>query len=113
MSAFPTLSINPELPIGETREDSTIRTDMEGGYEHTRARFTRIRRTFKIIYRNLPGADKSTLDAFVTTVKCGADSFTWAHPVTQTQYTVRFKPIPEYSYTTYNYYDVEFGLLEV
>lgn len=113
MPNYPTLSVNPELPIDEEREDSTIKSDFDGGYQLTRPRFTRIRRKFKVIYKHLPAADKDTLDSFVTTVKGGADSFVWTHPVSQSQYTMRFEKPPKYSYVSYNYYDVEFILIEV
>lgn len=120
MPAFPTLSIAPTWPTDEEREDATIRSEMEGGYQHTRPRYTRIRRRFKVIYHMLPEADKSganKLDALVTTVREGSDSFTWNHPATSTQYTVRFEKIPQYKCVLKNavttYYDVEFTLLEV
>lgn len=116
MPSFPTLSVKPKYPIKEEKEDPTIRSDFEGGYQHTRPRNTRVRRKFTVQYHNLPETDKSgsnKLDDFVATVKFGADSFTWTHPDTGTSYTVRFAQIPAYQTIFKDRYDCEFILLEV
>lgn len=113
MPAYPTLSINPEYPLDEDREDSTLKSDFEGGYQHTRPRFTRIRRIWNIRYKYLLDADKTALEAHVDSVKGSADSFLWTHPKTGTQYTVRFDKPPKFSYVQYGYWDTEFMLKEV
>lgn len=110
MANFPTLSINPEYPIGEEYEDSTLRSNTEGSYELTRARCTRYPKIFTIKYILMPDTDKDSLDTFVITVKLGADSFTWTHPKTSTSYSVRFKPIPKFTYVSYGYWEVDFAL---
>ncbi len=93
MPSFPSLSKDPSWPMdpdGEI-EDSTIRSPFEGGYELTRPRFTRDRRKWGVRYVMLSSSDASTLRTFEkTTVRGGADSFTWTHPTTSTSYTVRF-----------------------
>ena len=113
MAVFPTLSVNPDYPIKERREDSTLRSDFEGGYEHTRPRYTRTRKSFTLRYKALPTTDKDTLDNFLDTVKGGADSFIWTHPVYNTQHEVRFVKPPEFEYVGYGLWNVELELREV
>lgn len=91
MPTFPTLSQAPDFPLdpdGEI-EDLVLRSGAEAGYEQTRPRFTRARRTWGVNYLLLPDADVTLLRAFETsTLRNGADSFTWTHPLGGT-YTVR------------------------
>ncbi|MHB0925887.1 MAG: hypothetical protein ACYC1F_05230 [Gallionellaceae bacterium] len=92
MANFPTLSCSPSFPLdpdGEI-EDVVLRSPFEGGYEQTRPRSTRTRRTFGLNYKALNNADVALLRAFeITTLRNGADSFTWTHPLSATSYTVR------------------------
>jgi phage-related protein len=117
MSAFPTLSQYPSFPLGEEREDSTLRSKFEDGYEQTRPKFTKIRYTWSLTYNNLTNTDKATLEAFVTTVREGADSFTWTNPVDSASYTVKFAQIPKYECTnkivSISYFDCSFTLRTV
>lgn len=113
MEPYPTLSQNPQYPLDEDREDSTIKSDFEGGYQHTRPRYTRIRRKFNIRYKNLSDTDKIILETFVNTVSGGADRFLWTHPKTGTPYTVRFDKPLKFTYPYYGLWDVEFQLNEV
>lgn len=113
MANFPTLSNLPSYPLQESREDSVLRSEFEGGYEQTRAQFTRVRRKWDVSYSNLTTADKNTLDAFIDTVNGGADAFNWTHPVTSTVYSVRFSGLPVYSHTMPGYWDVRFSLNQV
>lgn len=114
MATFPTLSIYPSFPLDEQREDATIRSQFEAGYEHTRPRFTRARYTWIVNYNMLPSTDKTTLEAFVTTVREGADVFNWTNPVDSAAYSVTFSQIPKYSCTLKNedgtYFDCDFQL---
>lgn len=92
MPNFPALSTPPSYPIdpdGEI-EDAILRSPMEAGYEQTRPRTTRARRSFGINYIGLKSADEALLRAFeITTLRNGADSFNWTHPLSATVYTVR------------------------
>jgi len=58
--AFPTLSRYP-LGVEFSREDSTISTPLEAGYENRRPRHTRIRKTINVEYDLLPTGDKNAL----------------------------------------------------
>jgi phage-related protein len=117
MPTFPTLNMLPTFPLDEQREDATIRSSFEAGYEHTRPRFTRVRYTWSVSYKMLPASDKSTLETFVTTVREGADSFSWTNPVDSTTHTVKFIQIPKYSCVLQNedtsYFDCDFQLRSV
>ena len=117
MANFPTLTINPEVPLNENQEDPTIRSKFEGGYELTRPRFTRIRKAWTIKYRLLPAADKVLLDTFFNaTVLGGADAFNWTNPITSVVYVVRFTEPPVFKNVMFGavqYYDVDIKLQEV
>jgi hypothetical protein len=108
MADFPTLSINPSYPIGETREDSAIVTEFDAGYDQSRAKYSRVRYIFTINYKLIPSADKTLLTTFITTVNGRADAFNWTHPQSSTVYSVKFNKIPEFQYVAYNYYDCNF-----
>jgi hypothetical protein len=84
---------------GETPEDPTLRSDIEGGYVITRPKHTRKpRRTWKGGYKDLISQDKTLLDDFWDAVT-GAVIFNWTNPESSVVYQVRFtKPI-EWSYT--------------
>lgn len=92
MSAFPSLSCPPSYPLDPDGdiEDTVIRSPQEAGYEQTRPRTTRARRSFGLDYPLLPDVDVSLLRAFeITTLRNGADAFSWTHPLSGTTYTVR------------------------
>lgn len=92
MANFPTLSRAPSYPLdpdGEL-EDVVLRSPQTAGYEQTRPRTTRARRTFGLSYPVLDDTDTAALRVFeITTLHNGADSFTWTHPLSGTSYTVR------------------------
>lgn len=117
MADFPTLSIPPIFPIEIEREDNVIRSQSEAGYELTRPRWTRIRKTFTVKYQLLTPADKALLDTFIDTTTCGAYLFNWTNPADSTVYSVRFAVPPKVTIamadgSTY-YYDAEFKFKEV
>lgn len=118
MPTFPTLTesglnIAASFPIDEQREDSVIRSEFEGGYVQTRAIHTRVRKKWNINYHNLSSANKVSIDTFIDTVNGGADSFTWTNPQDSANYTVRFRDIPNFSYISYNRWEVNFTLEQV
>jgi len=118
MPSFPTLTedgntIRPNYPYSEKNEDSVIRSEFDGGYVQTRARYSRVRKTWQVVYTALNTANKLLVSAFVNTVQCGADNFTWVDPVTSTSYDVRFLAPPVFNYVSYNRWDVKFTLEQV
>lgn len=115
MENFPTLSIAPTVDgfTEEVAKDPTIKTDFENGFYQTRPAFTRIPRKFTVTYHAMSDSDKNTLQNFEKTVLVGCDAFTWTHPKTSTQYTVRFDAPIKYTLILPNYWDIEFILVEV
>lgn len=102
MASFPTLSLNPEYPLKEDREDAVIRTPMEGGYQVTRRRFTRTRRKFTLTYKNLVAADVVLLRTFYdTTTAGGSVSFDWTNPADSVTYVCRFSAPLSFSLDLY------------
>lgn len=90
---FPTLTNTEDSSFYNLElEDSSMKTEMEGGYVVTRSKHTRAaRRTFTSGFTFLNTADKALLDTFYgSTVKGGAVIFDWTDPVTTTVYQVRF-----------------------
>lgn len=98
---FPTLSRLPSLKGSETPLDPTLRDPMENGMESTRARWTRVRRTFSVTIDLLPYSDKRTLDAFYQiTLQYGALPFVYTDVrdlENPQNYTVRFSTLPHYT----------------
>ena len=117
MANYPTLTELYPSSLKEATEDPVIKSDMEAGYVHTRVRYTRFRHQFEISYKNLPNADKLTLDTFCDTVYGSVTSFTWVHPITSVSYTVRFDKRPQFEAQEYDgasyRWNVDFTLVEV
>ena len=124
MAAFPTIyrrGTELHSPIVGDFDDSvahdpTIRSQSEGGYVTSRARFTRIARGWTINYNWVTKANKNTLKAFEEARKVGADSFTWTNPEDDTSYTVRFFGKAKYiahEHTNFLYWMIEYMFEEV
>lgn len=115
MAVFPTLSKAPAFPLdpdGEL-EDAILRSPMEAGYEQSRPKFTRARRTYGLRYR-LMASDLAALRDFETvTLRNGADSFTWTHPIAGTTHAVRLTAPIKYAYSNRGLTDVSFAIREV
>jgi len=93
MANFPNIQ-QPSITVSENYHDNVIRSSFEAGYVQTRARFTRLLRTFEVQWAALPLTDYATLDAFYRETGGGADSFDWTHPQTKAKLIVRFaKPL--------------------
>lgn len=79
--------------------DKTIRGSMEGGYEHTRPRYTRKhRRTFSTGFTDISQEELDALLAFYDLVG-GYKVFNWKNPANGEVYAVRFDQPPEATYT--------------
>jgi phage-related protein len=93
--SFPVLSKRPDQKEHEvSREDTTIKAEVDGGYEFRRERHTRRpRRTFKTGYQYLTEADKAALESFYDQVRCST-AFNWTAPDTNETVLVQFnKPL--------------------
>jgi hypothetical protein len=90
----------PTLPSGKapdsskyevSKVDPAMRSEAEGGYTISRARFTRKpRRKFKIAYTFIDNADKQLIDDFYDMVCGGSVIFKWTDPQSSQDYSVRF-----------------------
>lgn len=92
MANFPTLTrtvgrtIDPDGDI----DDVVIRSPQTAGYVQTRPRSTRAPQNWGINYPALSNADVNTLKSWErTTLRNGADSFNWTHPVSGTVYVLQ------------------------
>lgn len=115
MAAFPTLTKGPTYPLNPDGdlEDAVLRSDFTAGYEQTRPKFTRARRSYGLNYK-ISDADVATLRDFerITLVN-GADAFTWTHPLRATSHTVRLTAPIKYSKLVLGLTDVSFTIREV
>jgi len=99
MPTFPSIQLPDAGGFKEIPIDTTIRSGASaGGYVQTRAGHTRDLFQFYLPWEALPltDADYITLKAFISTVRFGAVEFTWTHSFTHTEYTVRFREVPEF-----------------
>lgn len=121
MPSFPTLS---SFKVTEDVYDSweegvvadpTLKDSKEGGYVTTRAKFTRIPKTFKYSFPYYTLSDKSTLFTFErTTCFMGTVSFTWYNFMDGNYYTVRFSdPVIYKPKKSTVYWEITISLEEV
>jgi hypothetical protein len=100
-TTFPTLSRGPSQ-IDIDLEDNSLRSDQEGGYVISRARYTRMRHIISLTYPMLTNADKVALNNFQIALMGGSDLILWTDPMTSIQYITRLdKPIKFKAVTTY------------
>ena len=93
MANYPTLSSTLDAsPFKESSENPAVAGgETEGGYDHTRARFTRRpRRTFMFVHKDLSEAERVTLQTFWDDQQGASVAFNWTHPITAITYNVRF-----------------------
>lgn len=91
----------PQRPLiegyQETPPNVLLRTQMDAGPAKVRRRFTAGVRIYSVAYL-LTSTQLTTLDSFfVSDCKHGSVSFTWPHPRTGANITVRFLEPPQYS----------------
>jgi len=113
MANFPVLSRNPSYPFEEQHEENTIRSQFEAGYEQTRPRFTRMRKTFTLKYELMSSTDKEAVENFYIQQKGGAGSFSWTHPLTNNTHTVRFAEPPKFENVVRDFWNITIKLREV
>lgn len=124
MAAFPTIyrkGTEVHNPIvGDWDDmiahDPTIRSQSEGGYVKSRARFTRIARKWTVKYDWVTKANKNTIKAFEAARYGGSANFTWTNPEDSTDYTVRFLGLvryPPHPHTNFLWWMIEFILEEI
>lgn len=110
--AYPTLSTPPNFPLKETPLNRALKTTSEAGYVTARLKYTRQLVSFEVVYSMLTDTDKDALRAFYDTVET-VESFTWLHPYTSVNYTVRFDSEISFELTDDQKWSVTFVLRQV
>ena len=137
MAAFPTIYLHPTgtailRPVvgvftDTMAHDPAIRSQTEGGYITSRARFTRISRQWTVRYEwmsntartgnpDISQKNKDVLKTFEDAPCAGSQSFTWTNPADGANYTVRFLGPVRYTphpHTNFLWWTVEFELEQV
>jgi len=124
MASFPTLqrrgteTHNPVVGAMDSQMayDPVVRSQSEGGYAKTRARYTRIARQWTVHYDWLTKTNKNTIKTFEDARVAGSESFTWTNPEDSAEYTVRFVGLVRYiphEHTNFLWWMVEFMLEQV
>ncbi|WP_201353817.1 hypothetical protein [Hydrogenimonas urashimensis] len=90
--SFPSLSRKP-VKVEIQDEFSTISTPFEAGYQQTRERHTRSRRTISAKYF-VETADRDAILSHYESVR-GSGSFDWTDPESSDTYTVRYTEAPK------------------
>lgn len=109
MTSWP--SIQTPSSLKETPQKGQIRSNFEDGYVQSRSKWTRSRKVFNLQWNAMSNSDKETLVTFFEN-NLGS-TFTWTHPVSSTNYTVRFKDDEvEFDYVSINYWKVQLTLEE-
>jgi len=114
MATYPTLSILPNTQFNTTNLIDVLKSDVQGGYEVTRARNTRTRKVFNVLYSQLSQTDFDSLETFYnTTVRGQSEIFTWTNPEDTTAYEVRFNSDLSWDYMENGNKRLNFQLKEV
>lgn len=104
----------PDFVYEEGVESSTIITEFENGVEQRRSKWGRVKRKFKLVFKNRTKSEfEDVRDFFIN--KLGAyQSFTWENPNDNVVYTVRFEENGlTFRNKAFDVYDFELGLVEV
>ena len=91
MADFPTNILRPSVLRDLSPEDPAIRTEMENGMVQSRARFTRVRKSWTLSWTIIKEADYQTVRAHWDTQKGGSDAFQWTNYTNGKTYNVRYR----------------------
>lgn len=108
------LSTNPDYVYEEGVTFNTLVSEFENGTEQRRPRWSSDLRKFRLVYKNRPSSDFSTIKSLFETKKGRYTAFTWTNPNDSVEYTVRFDSDEiTFENVTYGIYNFEFTLKEV
>lgn len=95
--------------------DPTIKSEFTDGTVLTRARFTRMRKSFSVGYNFITSADKTKLEALQTAIKIGANTFFWTDPSDDTEYEVHLTSPMTFQVEprNFNYFSVRLEMAEI
>ena len=124
MASFPNIYVHGAVihtPVVGDFEDTiaqepAIRSQFDGGYVNTRARFTRITRRWIVRYEGVSKANKDTILMFENARLGGSENFTFSRPDYGTAVNVRFFGSVKYTpwpNTNFLQWNIEFVLEEV
>ena len=99
--------------LDETTEDPAISTEFGTGIVQTRARYTRMRRTWELTWANMRGSDYRALRAFYELVFGGSLPFNWTNVKDGKTYNVRFKGELKARHTVMSCWNVSVTLEQV
>ena len=111
MTTFPTLA-KPSLTMPTELSDPALRSSLINGMEITRAKYTRILRSWTPQWNAMLDTQLATLLTFYDTVKGGSAAFTWADEFGN-NYSVRFMSAIKHQSISDIYSTVSFQIKEV
>ena len=79
----------PGTDFSEKYERPLIKSEKDAGYEQTRPRHTRTRRTFEFTLKITLEEKDSITDFFENSTAFGGESFYWTHPIDNEDIDVR------------------------
>jgi len=114
---FPVLSrgVSFQNFTQDSAVDSTIRSEFADGTVLTRARFTRMRKSFNVGYSFITAADKVLSENLQTSIKIGAATFYYTYPPDDTEYEVRLTSPMKFQVEPreFNYWNVRLNIAQV
>lgn len=111
MTTFPSIA-TPSISAPTKVNDPSISSEMVNGMRISRARYTRILRSWQLKWNAMPDSDLTVLLTFYDTVKGGSASFTWVDEFGNT-YIVRFSGDISHESVNRNHSQVAVKLEEV
>jgi hypothetical protein len=81
----------PEYPLSKETITNTLKSEVDDGYVLTRRKYTRAISKFTLKWTHLSGTHYALLDAHFQSAGGAAATWTFTHPQTSTEYTVRYK----------------------
>lgn len=108
------LTIEPDSTLEEEIEYNTLISKFENGVEQRRSLRASSLRKFKLLFKNRPLSDYSTIKSLFDTKLGAFSTLLWTNPNDSTQYTVRFeKDTLNVARQRFNTVDFEFSLQQV
>lgn len=107
-------TLTPDYVYSEKKQYKTLKTNFENGAVQTRAKWSSPLRTFRLVFKNRPYSDVTTLMTLFDSKYGGYGSFTFTNPNDSTEYTVRFsEDTLDVENKAYDVYDFSLSLEEV
>ena len=108
---YPETLPSPSFPVQQGIDNPALRDEMENGTVQSRAKYTRLRKSWSLRYPALEATDRDALRAFYDSVKGGSEAFDYTATDEET-YLVRFTGYSE-TIITEKFYEISVTLEEV